>query len=208
LTPAFERSVFINCPFDDDYAPILQAIAFCICDLGFVPRIAPEVADNAANRLDRVIDLIRGSKYGIHDLSRCKSSSANEFSRMNMPFELGLDHGSRRYGDANLKLKTILILEHARYDYQKALSDIAGWDIQHHGGDHIAAVRTVSLWLHRQANAEKIGASRILGNYATFQEWYWERELAAGSSEDDITAYPTIQMVEAMSEWVAAGRPV
>lgn len=57
--------------------------------------------------------------------------------------------------------------------------------------------------------AVAVGASRsrILGNYAAFQEWYWERELALGASEEDIKAYPTVQMVEAMREWVDAGRP-
>lgn len=208
MQPPFERSVFVNCPFDDEFAPILQVIAFCITDLGFYPRLAPENADNAANRLDRIVDLIRGSKYGIHDLSRCKSASVGEYARLNMPFELGIDHGCRRFGGGQLGLKTILILEEARYDYQKGLSDISGWDIHSHGGDHIKAVRHVRTWLVRQAGAAPVGPARILGDYAAFQEWYWERELATGADEDDIRAYPTVQMVEAMREWVDAGRPV
>lgn len=81
----FDRSVFVNCPFDDEFAPVLQSIAFCIVHLGFFPRLAPENADNAAARLDRIAELIRGSKYGIHDLSRCKSVRADEYARMNMP---------------------------------------------------------------------------------------------------------------------------
>lgn len=127
---------------------------------------------------------------------------------MNMPFELGLDHGCRRYGDGRLTQKSILVLEQSKFDFQRALSDISGWDIHAHDGDHIKAVRAVSLWLNRQAGADKVGASKILGNYAEFQEWYWERELEAGSSEDDIKAYPTIQMVEAMINWINLGRPV
>lgn len=204
----FERSVFINCPFDEDFAPLLQAIAFCVCDLGFRPRLAPENANNAANRLERIIDLIRNSKFGIHDLSRCKSLGAGEYARLNMPFELGIDHGCARFGDGCLRKKEILILEDARYDYQKALSDIAGWDIHSHGGDYIAAVRIVRDWLVRQATADPIGASRIQGDYLTFQGWYWERELQRGASEDDIKAYPTVQVVDAMTEWVENGRPV
>ncbi|NLD67200.1 MAG: hypothetical protein GX644_00130 [Limnobacter sp.] len=65
IAPPFERSVFVNCPFDEEFAPLLQAIAFCVVDLGFYPRLAPENANNAANRLDRIIELIRGSKYVI-----------------------------------------------------------------------------------------------------------------------------------------------
>ena len=205
--PPFERSVFVNCPFDEPYAPLLQAIAFCVTDLGFVPRIAPENADNAANRLERIVELIRGSRYGIHDLSRCKSTVIGEFARLNMPFELGLDHACARFGPDPLTSKTILILEETRFDYQKGLSDIAGWDIPAHSGDYIKLVRIVSGWLIRQAHAQPVGASRIQDNYMVFQEWYWERETARGASDDDIRAYPTIQMMTAMREWVEAGRP-
>ncbi|WP_292645900.1 hypothetical protein [Mesorhizobium sp.] len=205
--PPFERSVFVNCPFDESFAPLLQAIAFCITDLGFFPRLAPENADNAANRLDRIIELIRGSKYGIHDLSRCKSNTAGEYARLNMPFELGLDHGCARFGAGQLPGKTILILEDTRYDYQKGLSDISGWDIHAHESDYIKVVRIVSSWLIRQAAADPVGPSKIQGDYLTFQEWYWEREAARGASDDDIKAYPTVQVVAAMREWVEAGRP-
>jgi hypothetical protein len=127
---------------------------------------------------------------------------------MNMPFELGIDYGCRRFGGEPLSQKSVLILEETRYDYQKTLSDISGWDIEAHEGDHIKAVRHVRNWLVRQANAQPVGPTRILSDYADFQEWYWERELAMGASEDDIRAYPTVHMVDAMRQWVDAGRPV
>lgn len=203
----FERSVFVNCPFDDAFAPLLQAIAFCITDLGFFPRIAPENADNAANRLDRILELIRGSKYGIHDLSRCKSSFEGEYARLNMPFELGLDHACARFGGEEVSGKAILILEEVRYDYLKGLSDISGWDIHAHDADYIKVVRIVRDWLVHQAGASPLGAARIQGDYATFQEWYWDRERAHGASDEDIKAYPTIQVVTAMREWADAGKP-
>jgi hypothetical protein len=208
LAPSFDRSAFINCPFDEEYAPILQAIAFTVVYLGFVPRFAPENADNAAPRLERIIEIIRGSKFGIHDLGRCKSAAANEYARMNMPFELGIDHGFRRAGDGELAEKVILILERTRYDYQKALSDISGWDIHVHGDDYEEAVARVRSWLVAQARAPGVGTSLILGKYAAFQEWYWERELAAGSSEDDIKEYPTGEFVQAMHEWMDSGQPI
>jgi hypothetical protein len=204
----FELSVFINCPFDEEFAPLLQAMAFCVTDLGYYPRLAPENADNAANRLDRIVELVRGSKYAIHDLSRCKSASGNEYARMNMPFELGIDHGCRRFGEGQLETKAILILEETRFDYHKALSDIAGWDIRAHGGDHIKIVRHVRDWLVHHAGAPSIGASKILSDYDVFQAWYVERELASGASKDDIREYPTVQMVQSMREWVNAGRPI
>ncbi|PPU49072.1 hypothetical protein XdyCFBP7245_22485 [Xanthomonas dyei] len=65
----------------------------------------------------------------------------------------------------------------------------------------------VANWLSGQKKGTSVGASRIQGNYATFQEWYWKREIASGASEEDIKAYPTIQVILAMSEWVKLGRP-
>ena len=208
MTPSFDRSVFINCPFDADFAPILQAMAFCVVYLGFHPRFAPENPDNGAARLDRIIELVRESKYGIHDLSRCKSTAVGEYSRMNMPFELGIDHACRRFGSGELSGKAILILEENRYDYQKVLSDISGWDIHAHGGSFEKAVRHVRSWLVAQAGAPAIGAALIQGKYLAFQEWYYERELAAGSSEDDIREYPTAELIRAMHDWMEAGQPI
>lgn len=204
----FERSVFINSPFDSDFAPILQAIAFCVADLNFFPRLAPENADSATGRLERIVDLVRESRFGIHDLSRCKATRPDEYYRLNMPFELGLDHAAAKFGGGQLSYKSILILEENRFDSQKSLSDISGWDVEAHGGDHITAVRKVRRWLIQHAGAEPIGAARILGHYQDFQEWHWKRELAQGASEDDIREYPTIEFVPAMTEWVHLGRPV
>lgn len=127
---------------------------------------------------------------------------------MNMPFELGIDHASSRFGGNELTHKAILVLEETRYDYQKALSDISGWDIEAHGGDHEKAVRVVRRWLIQQADAEPLGAAKILFDYADFQEWHWEREISLGASEEDILQYPTIDFVRAMQEWFALGKPV
>ncbi|XPP27589.1 MAG: hypothetical protein ACNYNX_05235 [Leucobacter sp.] len=208
ISPPFERSVFINCPFDEEFAPILQAIAFCVTDLGFFPRLAPENADNGASRLERIIELVRESKFGIHDLSRCKAEAVGEYSRLNMPFELGLDHAAARFGEGGLKTKSILILEETRYDYQKSLSDISGWDIEAHGGDYVQATRKVSRWLIQHAGAEAVGPAKILRDYQDFQEWYWEREISCGASDEDIREYPTIDFVRAMVEWVELGHPL
>ena len=108
-----------------------------------------------------------------------------------MPFELGIEHGCRRFGEGMLAAKSILILEENRNDYRAALSYISGWDIQAHGGDYEKAVRHVRSWLVAQAGAPRIGAALIQGAYIAFQEWHWKRELSAGSSEEDIREYPT-----------------
>lgn len=208
MDPIFEQSVFLNCPFDEDFAPILQAVAFCITDLGLMPRLAPENSDNAEGRLERIIALVRTSKFGIHDISRSKSRATGEYARLNMPFELGLDYGSRRFGGAELTQKSILVLEQDNYDSKRALSDIAGWDVEAHRGDYVRAVRIVSRWLIQQTGVPPVGPAKILADYSDFQEWYYERELARGASEEDIQEYPTIDFVRAMQEWATLGKPL
>lgn len=204
----FERSVFLNCPFDDDFSAILQAMAFCIIDLGFSPRLATENADNGASRLNRIRGLIESSQYGIHDLSRCRARTVGEYARFNMPFELGMDHASTVFGDGKLKKKTVLVLESKKYDYQKALSDISGWDIETHNNDVDTAVRIVRNWLVEHAHAAKTGAAKIMGDYTAFQEWYWDTETASGASPADITQYPTMSVVRRMGDWFSQRKPV
>ena len=42
----FSKNVFINCPFDEQYIPLLRSILFTIVYLGFTPRIASERFDS------------------------------------------------------------------------------------------------------------------------------------------------------------------
>jgi len=124
-----------------------------------------------------------------------------------MSFELGIDPACALFGRSPLRGKKVLVLEDTQYDYQKSLSDIAGWDIQCHGGDFVKVVRIVVNWLSGKTKGTPMGASRVQGNYITFQEWYWKREIGRGASQEDIKAYPTIQVLFAMNEWVSLGRP-
>jgi len=204
----FARSVFINCPFDEEFEPILQAVLFCTIYLGFTPRIATESADSGAVRLEKIKTLIAESKYSIHDLSRIQARRRGEHFRLNMPFELGLDYGCRQFSGGEHRAKRILILEEKPYRYQAAISDLAGCDIQVHAGQFATAIRKVRNWLVSEADIRADGATRILAAYEDFQTWYYEQQLAAGFSERDIRDYPTAELLVAMKQWVASdGRP-
>ena len=126
---------------------------------------------------------------------------------MNMPFELGMDYGAKKFGHGQLKTKSILVLEGRRYEYQKSLSDISGWDIEPHQGKFRDAMRIVRGLIITHAGAPNIGLAAIIGKYAAFQEWYYERELDNGAAEDDIKLYPTATLINAMHEWRALGEP-
>ncbi|HEX9161516.1 MAG TPA: hypothetical protein VF980_07380 [Thermoanaerobaculia bacterium] len=86
----YERNVFINCPFDNAYAPIFEAIVFAVHDAGFRPKCAREKLDSSQIRVHKIADLISQSRYSIHDLSRTELDEASELPRFNMPFELGM----------------------------------------------------------------------------------------------------------------------
>jgi hypothetical protein len=206
----FERSVFINCPFDEDYAPILQAILFCIVYLELHPRLALESLNSTKIRIDKIQNLIENSKYSIHDLSRCQAKRRGEFYRLNMPFELGIDYACQRYFGNGREDKKILILEERKYRYQAAISDLSGCDIETHGGDYERAVRGVRNWLAMESDLTKPlpAAKRILGAYVDFQGWHYEQQLAAGFSEEDIKSYPTPELLESMRRWISLGRPL
>ena len=197
----FDRNVFVNCPFDSEYEHILKAILFCLVRFGLTPRIASERSDAGEPRIDKIFELIRSSRYSIHDLSRCQAREAGEHYRLNMPFELGIDFGCRRYGGEPFSTKTILILEEQPYRYQTAISDLAGSDIEAHGGKFEVAVRKVRNWLIEQGRFERIGPARVLADYEDFQQQYYERQLKAGFSEDDIQDFSTAELLDAMLEW-------
>jgi len=197
----FQRDVFLNCPFDREYRPILQAILFCLVRFGLTPRIATERSDAGEPRVQKIMQLIESSRYSIHDLSRCQAHEAGEHYRLNMPFELGMDFGCRHYGGEPLSRKVILILEEQPYRYRAAISDLAGSDVEAHGGDFVTAVRKVRNWITGLGGFERVGAGRILAEYEDFHEWHYERQLEVGFADEDIQDYSTPELLHAMIEW-------
>lgn len=74
--PAYEKSVFINCPFDPDYQDLMLAIVFSVVAHGFTPRSARETEGDPEPRFSRILGAIAGSKFSIHDLSRTTGEAA------------------------------------------------------------------------------------------------------------------------------------
>jgi hypothetical protein len=121
-------------------------MVFAVQDAGFYPRSALEYDDAAQNRLEKILSLIEECRFGIHDLSRTEPSREG-LPRFNMPLELGLFLGCKRFGGEPHSRKACLVLDRERYRFQRFISDIAGQDIHAHGGDPRKAVREVSGWL-------------------------------------------------------------
>ena len=145
--PTKTRDVFINCPFDDAFAPSFRALVFAVLACDFRARCAREMDDGAETRIDKLYRIIDESRYSVHDLSRTELDPVNHLPRFNMPLELGLFLGAKRYGDEDQKQKRCLVLDITQYRYQMFISDLAGIDITAHAGDPRNMVASVRNWL-------------------------------------------------------------
>lgn len=167
----YEQNVFVNCLFDEEYKPFFDAIVFTIYDCGFLPRSSREENDSSDVRLDKLIRLIRESRYGVHDLSRTELDPIHLLPRFNMPFELGLFVGGKRLGDSRQKKKSCLILDTEPYRYQKFISDLAGMDIEAHYDSVDTVIRKVRDWLCTVSHRANIpGGTAIVDRYNRFKQ--------------------------------------
>lgn len=203
---AFEHSVFINCPFDDAYKPLLRAILFCIYYLGLEPRIAVERLDGSEPRIEKIIELIEASKFAIHDLSRIRAERAGELFRLNMPLELGLDIGCKRFRGPPWSDKRCLILETERYRYQAAISDLSNSDIEAHADDPAEALTVVRNWLNTECKLDAEGPSYIWGRFTDFIAETDDVLVARGYSRRDIDRLPMVEWMTRMSVWDGMGK--
>ena len=98
ISTDYDKSVFINCPFDDAYLPLFRALVFAVFECGLNPRCAQEVYDAEEVRIEKIIALIRDCRWGIHDISRTDLNLRN-LPRFNMPLEPGLFLDAKRGSD-------------------------------------------------------------------------------------------------------------
>ena len=169
LDTAFDKSVFVNCPFDDEFRPLFQAIIFAIFACGYKPRCTLEASDAGEVRIEKIAALVRACRFGVHDISRTELNPEG-LPRFNMPFELGLFLGAKRFGDSRQRAKSCLVLDRDPYRYQAFLSDIAGQDIVPHGGDPVRAISAIRDWLAAgQGRTPPPGGTAIADRFAEFE---------------------------------------
>jgi hypothetical protein len=170
VPPAYDLSVFINCPFDDAYIPLFRAAVFTVFDCGFIPRCALEVYNSGQVRIDKIFRIIDECRFGLHDISRTELDTASGLPRFNMPLELGIFLGAQRFGGGRHKRKNCLVLDLDRYRYQKFISDIAGQDIAAHRGEVAPLIRTIRDWLRSASGQTQMPGGTVLAKrFEAFQ---------------------------------------
>jgi hypothetical protein len=166
----FEKSVFINCPFDRKYRPLLNSIVFAVHDIGFLPRSALEKSNFRSNRLETIIGLISSCKYSIHDISRTEPDPRTKLPRFNMPLELGLDLGCSIFGDEEHQEKVLLVMDEKKLRYRQFISDIAGQEIYAHGNSEENVINIVREWLSVHQLSVISQSDRMFQRYRAFQQ--------------------------------------
>jgi len=205
---AFDDNVFINCPYDAEYLPLLRPLVFTVLYAGLNPRLASERLNSGETRISKIVELIRESRYAIHDLSRIQAARKGEYFRLNMPFELGLDVGCATFSsDHNLRKKRCLILEKERYRYQIAISDLSSSDIEAHQNDPFRVVQVVRNWLENEIGRKLPGPSGLYDLFCVFMGENYNRLMASGFTQDDIRELQIAELMRHMREWLAARTP-
>ncbi len=166
---SYNHNVFLNCPIDVPYKPLFDAMVFAVHDCGFIARCALEEEDASQVRIDKIYNIVAACRYGIHDISRTELDETSRFPRFNMPLELGVFIGAKKFGLKEQKRKNCLILDKERYRYQQFISDIAGQDIQAHNNNPEEVVTVVRNWLSTASRRKKIPSGSII--WERYQEF-------------------------------------
>lgn len=166
---------------------------------GFLPRSAREIEDGAQARLEKLYVIIAECRYGIHDLSRTELDPEHGLPRFNMPLELGLFLGAKRYGGAEQREKRALILDVEPFRYQRFISDLAGLDPRPHGGDPREAVRRTRDFLANVSRRVLPAAGRVV---AAYDDFVGARDALADQLDIDRDATPYVDFERMVTTWL------
>ena len=164
-SPSYNDNVFLNCPLDSAYKGLFEALVFTIHDCGFIARCALEEDDASQVRIEKLYDIIADCRYGIHDISRTELDERSGLPRFNMPLELGIFLGAKKFGIDKQRKKKCLILDSEQYRYQAFISDISGQDIRAHNSNPQEIVTIVRDWLRNASRRATIPSGSIIWNH-------------------------------------------
>jgi hypothetical protein len=155
--------VFLNVPYDQSFDRLFLAYISGVCAFRLVPRATLEIP-SSSRRLDRIVKLIRGCKYSIHDLSRVElDTHGPRTPRFNMPFELGLSVAHQRSPKG--KDHEWFVCEAVTFRLTKSLSDLNGTDPFIHDGKIVGIFRELCSIFWRPGRQPSI--QQMWGIYRT-----------------------------------------
>ncbi len=196
------KSVFVNCPFDNEYFKLLKPLLFTLIYIDLKPRMS-ETSDSGAVRLHKIKEMMETSKYSIHDLSRMEPLENKKLPRFNMPFECGIDFGIKLSNPQKFQDKKFLILEKEQYRYQKVISDISGNDIKAHKNNPEKIIKVVRDWF-KPINNNIPRHKEMWLAYNEFEFDYENILKEEGYNPKDIYELTFSDVIEYMTNWITA----
>lgn len=125
--------------------------------------------DASQTRIDKLYSIVEQCRFGIHDISRTELDPTHGLPRFNMPLELGIFLGAKRFGQELHSKKRALVMDVEPYRYQKFVSDLAGVDVTPHHGDPQIIVTCTRNWLVTASKRKTIpGTAQLVTSYEAF----------------------------------------
>src|SRR6266540_5170746 len=136
--------VLLNYPFDEGFIPLADAMSFAVVAGGLLPVCAYDLTTPDRPRLEMLVEAIRCCHYSARDFSRSEGEGLRNFSRMNMPIEMGMAlfhalHTQRREHRCIFFVPTV-------HDYKTFASDLAGLDPRVHNNEDTRILTDMYEW--------------------------------------------------------------
>lgn len=197
---SYYRSIFINCPIDNDYRQLFYAIVFTIIRCDYYPRCAEEESDSSEIRLYKILRMVGECKYSVNDISRTKLDRRTKYPRFNMPFELGIFVAAKHFGYNEQNNKNCLIFEKQSHSYEKYISDIKGQDIETHNNKPQIIICKIRNWICTNSLKKSLPSGSVLcKEYQRYQKWLPSRCKLINKTIKELTYWDYAQLVY---EWI------
>jgi hypothetical protein len=199
-------NVFINCPYDEQYYPLLRPLIFTLVFFQLKPRMSFE-SNEGERRLDKIIKMIHDSALSIHDLSRYKADQAGDYYRLNMAFELGIDYGCKECYCENNKKKKFLIMSDYPFECQKTISDLSGVDFEYHNNEILPLINIVRNWLRKNSPREvKANPERVFYFFNYFMKELDDKKVDTNFHRDNLNTMPISEYIAFIKKWFKNNR--
>ena len=159
-----------------------------------------ESDDGGEVRFEKICRIISGCPYAVHDISKTEPDANSGLPRFNMPFELGLFLGAKRFGGRPHRQKKSLIFDRAPFRYQSFISDISGQDIHPHNGKVDQLIRELATWLRDKPRDPKVpGGIAVADEYSKFKV---DLPSIAGDMQLQLSELTFKDLVAVVARWI------
>jgi len=182
-----DHQVFLNYPYDQDFAALESALHFPIIAAGLLPVCAKDLSTPDRSRLDMIVEAIVNCRYSIHEFSRSAGEGPDYLARMNMPLEMGMAifhalQTQRQEHRCAFFVPTPNL-------YRRFASDLSGLDPFVHDNDPDKLVSRIYIWLRDVVPAEIFNLVPTLDVKNRYHHYLQKLEQVSGSGDNQKASF-------------------